>query len=92
MIAPKILSQKRESEADLKTSKLLLFAPVVEGCDQNYNHLKLFTVKRNLLYFIFPEEKQILHPVTDYRSPNYSHTGGCYNTLFTTTRYRNRSD
>ena len=25
---------------DLKTSKLFLFAPVVEGCDQNYNNLR----------------------------------------------------
>ena len=57
MIAPKILSQKRESEADLKTSKLLLFAPVVEGCDQNYNHLKLFTVKKKPFVFYFSRRK-----------------------------------
>ena len=57
-----------EIEADLKTSKLLLFAPVVEGCDQNYNHLKLSSVKNKPFVFcLFPVKKQILHPVTDYR-------------------------
>ena len=48
-----------EIEADLKTSKLLLFAPVVEGCDQNYNHLKLSSVKKKSFVFcFFPSKKR----------------------------------
>ena len=54
------VGQEHESEieADLKTSKLLLFAPVVEGCDQNYNHLKLSSVKKKSFVFcFFPSKK-----------------------------------
>ena len=34
-----IADEKVKVATDLKTSKLFLFAPVVEGRDQNYNNL-----------------------------------------------------
>ena len=50
-----LIAADEKVATDLKTSKLFLFAPVVEGCDQNYDNLNTeqLVINRFLVLFSF---------------------------------------